>query len=161
MLQWAWATSIMGCLSWALWENWQCYYGTTLYRPMKWHHSMISNHRQLELIVQPPVQVHNKEKKALPYWLHCVGNSNPRLTGKFPSQRASNVESLSMTRLHHAYQHGSRRLVWWNWAAALWDPVRLFCPQWWDPQSHSQLSNPSLTLPRVVFWWGFHQHWKK
>ena len=53
-------------------------------------------------IFQQFIQASNKENlKGLHYWRHSVKERNRLVTGRFPSQRASTAESVSLSWRHH------------------------------------------------------------
>ena len=65
--------------------------------------------------------------KAPHYWPLCVGN--PLVTSGFPSQRASNADSISMPCHHHdkgSYQRTSAVYMWWK-TLSVWGQV---CYKW-------------------------------
>ena len=65
------------------------------------------------MFVQQLVYTNDKEYPSL--LVLCEGN--PPLTGRFPSQRASNTEAVSISWRHHAQEY---RRLWSEWVTVIW-----------------------------------------
>ena len=69
---------------------------------LQWHHNEhngISNHRHFSCLLNRLFRSRSRKTSKLRVTGLCVGNSP--VTGEFPSQRASNVENVSIWWCHH------------------------------------------------------------
>ena len=66
-------------------------------------HNDVSNHQRLNCLLNFDKQIvadcHWGQYESSVLLAHCEGN--PHVTGGFPAQRASNVESISLSQRHH------------------------------------------------------------
>ena len=70
---------------------------------LRWRHNDrdgVSNHQRLDCLLNRLCRRRSKKASKLRVTGLCAGNSP--VTGEFPSQRASNVENVSIWWLHHA-----------------------------------------------------------
>ena len=98
--------------------------------PFQWRHNErrgVSNHRRLDGLLNRLLRRRSKKISKLRVTGLCARNSP--VTGKFPSQRASNAKNASISWRHHACamcsyspsQFGSDNGLaptsagWWNW----------------------------------------------
>ena len=86
---------------------------------LQWHHNDlggVSNHRRPNCLFNRLFKRRSKKTSKLRVTGLCEGN--PPVTGGFPSQRASNVENVSIWWHHHDAMH-----PWWmsvNWVGCGW-----------------------------------------
>ena len=82
--------------------QWRQVYSLVNQRPLQWHHDEchgVSNHHQLDCLLSRLFRRTSKKTPKLRFTGLCEGN--PPVTGRFPSQRASDAENVSIWWRHH------------------------------------------------------------
>ena len=82
---------------------WKCHTSLVLLGlSQQWRHNAfdgVSNHQRLDCLLTPLLR--RRSKKTSKPRVTCLCEGNPLVTGVFPSQRASNVEKVSIWWCHH------------------------------------------------------------
>ena len=79
-----------------------CSYYAIILKPLQWRHNErdgVRNHQPHDCLPKLPFRRRSKKTSKLP--ITGFGEGNARVTGEFPTQRASNVENASIWWRHH------------------------------------------------------------
>ena len=133
------------------------YCGAATICQLQWHHNErdgVSNHRRFDCLLNRLFSRRPKKTSKLRVTGLCEGNS--RLTGEFPTQRASNAENVSIWWRYHLM----REAFFGTWVGLLyWDPFIIVKSQQLSSRFHLRIPDLQVVTGTFRFTAAYMRHW--